>query len=139
MFFGAKGKKKDSSFYCYHENEPRPRHRIFSRQVNFDSIKNLCFQDLTLHRVQTFFEGPVSACGKEGTLAAVNPAEKPILLYVSLLKKICTNGTLVSITAGSFSSVIAASLLGWDAIGFEKVRHLYHCGLVRLGKSDVFR
>jgi len=54
-------------------------------------------------------------------LSGQHPTEKPIALYRWLLERyVPDGGTVLDPTAGSFNSIIAATELGYEAIGIEK-------------------
>lgn len=136
MYFTKEG-TKNKELFCYGNKEPRPRHRTFCRysEVQAESLRNRVF----CHRVKKCFTGPKNLSGDPMQLDTVNSCEKPILLYASLLSKICNKGTLISLTSGSFSSVIAAHCLGWNSIGCERSLLLFCCGIVRASRRDIYR
>ena len=61
------------------------------------------------------------------------------MLLVHILQNIAKHALFVTLTAGSGSSLLAASCLGWPSLGFENRPLLFALALVRLGRFDVMR
>jgi DNA modification methylase len=65
--------------------------------------------------------------------ARYHPTEKPIDLYKRLISWYCPpDGTMLDPTAGSCNSIIAAGILGMNAIGIEKDEFFYNKGIERI-------
>ena len=85
-------------------------------------------------------EGHIQQGNKALNEVRIHPTQKPVNLYLWLLRNYAKAGDKILDThVGSASSLIAFHELGFEYIGFEKDKHIYELAMARLNsyKSQI--
>lgn len=89
----------------------------------------------SLRKPARIFTYPIT---KHNRIEKINPAQKPVPLYLWLLNKYAKKGFKILDThVGSASSLIACESLGFEYVGFELDKKFYDLAVERLSRSRL--
>lgn len=101
-----------------------------------NSVKQFRYMWNGMLQGKSIDEGHIARGNKKLNEKRIHPTQKPVNLYLWLLKNYAKNGQLILDThVGSGSSLIACQILGLDIVGFELSEHYYEQAKIRINKN----
>lgn len=101
-----------------------------------NSVKQFRYMWNGMLQGKSIDEGHIAQGNKKLNEKRIHPTQKPVNLYLWLLKNYAKNGQLILDThVGSGSSLIACQILGLDIVGFELSEHYYEQAKIRINKN----